>query len=141
MTTQPSAGLRPRTCGILIFIMIFLMGNALVSKIQKDRYWTDGLRVEGLVIAVHTDTRSVNRVPRVVNEVIEFEYKIDDQVFDDSQSFYFDTAYFVGQRIPVMSQPVEPWTATMILDDPFNLKTYTPLAFSCGLMTLVGVRL
>jgi hypothetical protein len=122
-------------CGFFILLAIFTAAFLLVfAKIQANHFWGDGVRVEGVVVAVDAQTfpQSVSASKKkIIGENVQFEYLVDGQPFYHRQHFSYDTSFIVGQKVPVIYLSNHPWTAeiqnTSVEDHSLLFLIFGPL--------------
>ena len=132
-------------CGVFILLGLFTAAFLLVfGTIQADHYWGDGVRVEGIVVAVDAQTfpQSISSSKKkIIGENVQFEYLVDGQAFYHRQHFSYDTSFIVGQTVPVIYLSNHPWTAEIQMNTSVEDHSLLFLIFGPCLSIGIGALL
>jgi hypothetical protein len=145
MTQQNSGTAFQRGCGVLAIGLVFLCSLvALFAKIQADHVWDKAIHVTGTVKAFRADVVNTSIYTAKLSDTTKtvfYEYPVKEQIFQDRQTVPYKTFFFIGQKVPVMYLPDNPWDAQMLIDEPAN-TIQPPIAGIVGLIGLgIGIRM
>jgi hypothetical protein len=142
MTTQHNAGrIFQRGCSIHALGIVFLLSMlALLGKLQADYFRDSGIPVEAVVMGIDVVTgKTAYSENSFINETIQFEYPVDGHILRPRQTFFYDTAFFIGQKVRVHYLADTPWIGKIqvnAIDNP-----YVPLIIGLGLFLMLVIAL
>lgn len=125
--TQRDSGFYIQSIPHFIIFAVLFMGCllAILFTLRSDFLRNTGIPVEAVVIGIEVMTKdTANGDKSFVNETVQFEYPVDGHLLRPRQTFFYDTSYVIGQKVPVRYLPDTPWVGkiqTAILGDPFAL--------------------